>query len=148
MKAATHSGPWTSNQIDQFLDDTRIPLRLAFLRPEGSPSVVSLWFRRDGDVLWCATASDAFVAQCLARDPRCGFEIAPESPPYCGIRGVAEARLVPERGDEWRERLAKRYLGDSPSEFSKWLLRQSRPETALCLHPRAVTTWDYRKRMT
>ncbi len=147
MRADTHSGPWNASQIDAFLDEARIPIRVGLLRADGWPLVVSVWFCREDDALWCATASDSYLAKRIARDARCGFEIAPEAPPYHGLRGHADAALVPERGDEWRERLAKRYLGDQPSAFSKWLLQQQRPETAICLHPRALISWDYRGRM-
>ncbi len=148
MDAAKRSGPWDDTQIEHFLDTTRVPLRLALLRDDGWPWIVSLWFAREEGRLWCATAADSFLARRLERAPRCGFEVAPDAPPYSGVRGHADARLVPERGDEWLERLARRYLGDESSEFAQWLARQTRPETAICLEPHSLSTWDYRKRMS
>ena len=147
MDAPTRTGPWTPDEIDLFLEGARIPMRLSLLRADGWPTVVSLWFRAEEGRLWCATASDSYVARRLAAEPRCGFEIAAESPPYCGVRGHGDALLVPERGIEWKRTLAERYLGERPSEFSKWLLAQERPETAVCITPRAIRSWDYRKRM-
>ncbi len=147
MRAKIQSGPWSAEQIEEFLETTRIPLRLALLRADGWPLVVSLWFCREGEALWCATASDSYVAKRLELDPRCGFEIATESPPYCGLRGHADVELHPDRGIEWRQRLAVRYLGEH-DPFVKWLTRQKRPETALRIKPRSLSSWDYRKRMS
>ena len=147
MDATTLTGPWAPKEIEQFLEGARIPVRLSLLREDGWPTVVSLWFRAERGRLWCATARDAYVARRLAAEPRCGFEIAADAPPYCGIRGHGDAALYPERGIAWKRELARRYLGERPSEFSKWLLAQTRPETAVCITPRAIRSWDYRKRM-
>lgn len=147
MNTAHLSGAWRRDEIQRFLEDTRVPLRLGLLDRDGGPLVVSLWFAVEDGALWCATAADSYVARRLQEDPRCGFEVAPENPPYRGIRGRGVARLVPERGDEWRERLAHRYLGETPTAFRRWLLGQRRPETAVALVPETLRSWDYRARM-
>lgn len=147
MDKTKQSGPWSTEQIHAYLRGARIPLRLALTGSDGSPFVTSLWFCFEQDRIWCATARDSYLARQIARDPRCGFEIAPESPPYFGIRGQGDIELFPEQGDAWLARLAERYLGDQPSDFSRWLLAQDRPETAFAIRARTLSTWDYRERM-
>ena len=72
-------GPWSAERIDRFLDETRVPIRIAGSGPSGHPVMVSLWFVREGDKLWCATQRTSSVASILGRDPRCGFEVSVEN---------------------------------------------------------------------
>ncbi len=140
-------GPWSQSQVDRFLAQTRIPLRLSVNGASGHPVLVSLWFlHRDGN-LWCATQRDARVAALLARDPRCAFEVAPDALPYHGVRGQALATLHDERGGEMLADLIDRYLGDRSSGLARWLLGRADRETAISLAPRTFVSWDYRERM-
>jgi len=63
-------GPWSAQQIDSFLRDTAIPLRLACQTSSGWPVVLSLWYLHREDALWCASASSSRVVQLLARVDR------------------------------------------------------------------------------
>jgi nitroimidazol reductase NimA-like FMN-containing flavoprotein (pyridoxamine 5'-phosphate oxidase superfamily) len=134
-------------EIARFLDEARVPLRLAVNGTKGHPLLVSLWFVRLGDTLWCATQRSARVAKNIARDSRCGFEVAPETIPYRGVRGQATATLRDERGAEILGILIDRYLGDRSSGFARWLLGRSANETAIALQPYSLVTWDFRSRM-
>lgn len=141
------TGPWSAREVEQFLAATRVPLRLAANGARGHPLLVSLWFTyRDGR-LWCATQRRSRIATLLGRDPRCAFEVAPESPPYRGVRGGALASLHDERGPEILSSLIDRYLGDRSSELARWLLARSARETAIALEPQTFVSWDYRSRM-
>lgn len=141
------SGPWTDAEIQHFLARTRVPLRLAANGANGHPLLVSLWFAHRDGRLWCATQRGARIATLLARDPRCAFEVAPESPPYRGVRGQALATLHDERGSEMLALLIDRYLGDRESRLARWLLGRAEHETAIALEPRTLVSWDYRERM-
>jgi hypothetical protein len=142
------SGPWSRAEIDRFLDRTRIPLRLAVNGTSGHPVLASLWFVPLGDRLWCATQQQASVTRLLERDPRCAFEVAPESPPYRGVRGAAIASLHAERGAEILGLLIDRYLGDRSSRLAHWLLGRAETETAIALAPQRLVSWDYSERMS
>jgi hypothetical protein len=91
-----HTGPWTQSRVWEFLDEARIPMRLAANTASGFPVVLSLWFLPEDDELLAAVHRDARIAKRLKADPRCAFEIAPNEPPYCGVRGRAMASLEPE----------------------------------------------------
>jgi hypothetical protein len=109
--------------------------------------LASLWYTHEAGTLWCATQRDSSIARSLARDPRCGFEIAPEALPYHGVRGQALATLHDDRGEEMLRRLIERYLGDASSRLAHWLLSRAASETAIALAPRTLVSWDYRERM-
>ena len=139
--------PWSQEEVDAHFDGFNVPLRLSATDAQGYPRVCSLWFRRDGDRLLCATQSDAWIAQALERDPRCGFELAPNEPPYYGVRGTGRARVTREGGAEELERLIDRYLGDRTSSLAKWLLSRADREVLISIETLRLSAWDYRDRM-
>lgn len=141
------SGPWTSRRIRDFLDSARIPIRLAANTPSGFPVVLSLWFIRADDDLLAAIHQDSRIAHRLEADPRCAFEIAPNEPPYCGVRGQAIASLEREGAGALLETLLLRYLETTESQLGRFLLGRAHEEYLVRLRPVRLSSWDYRKRM-
>lgn len=139
-------GPWSSGEVQRFLEETRIPLRIA-CNGAKYPLLASLWFLTEGRTLWCATQRSAAVASVLARDPRCAFEISVESPPYRGVRGRALARLHDDRGEEILRALLGRYVGGTDSKLARFLLSRVEQETAIAIEPETLVSWDFRERM-
>ena len=140
------SGPWDLSRAEAFLTDALIPLRLAVLDGGGTPILVSLWFLYEDGTLWCATQRNARTARQLEADPRCAFEIAPDEPPYCGIRGQAVAVVRADAGERILARLLDRY-GQRDTDLERWLLSRAADEVALQLKPKALHTWDFSNRM-
>ncbi len=143
----SRSGPWNAERVEQFLAETCIPLRLAWHGPSGFPVVASLWFLHRDAALWCATRPDAAVARHLRRDGRCAFEVAPDQPPYRGVRGAATATVDPAGGKALLEELLIRYTGGLDSSLARGLLARADDEVVLRLEPTRLTSWDYRERM-
>jgi nitroimidazol reductase NimA-like FMN-containing flavoprotein (pyridoxamine 5'-phosphate oxidase superfamily) len=130
-----------------YLARVRIPIRLSCRTESGWPFVLSLWFiYRDG-FIYCATQDDARIVKYLENEPRCGFEIAGDLPPYCGIRGQARARVDREQGAEILEGLLIRYLNGVENPLAKKLLAQADREVALVLDPVNCFSWDFTQRM-
>lgn len=141
------SGPWSQERVQEHLECARMPIRLAFTNASGFPIVASLWYlHRDGG-LWCATQPDAALARFLARDPRCGFEVAGDLPPYRGVRGWGLARIVPGQGPKILRALIERYLGDGEASLARWLLSRAESEVAVCIDPERLVSWDFSERM-
>jgi hypothetical protein len=140
------SGPWSESEIRDYLQSTVIPVRIASTGSVG-PLVQSLWFAFDGDALWCCTQRDSVLATRLGRDPRLGFEVAADLPPYRGVRGRGHAELVPSAAAELLPQLIDRYLGDTNPPLASWLLGRLETETAIRIAHLRVTTWDYTPRM-
>lgn len=142
------SGPWNETQVAQHLAGAVIPLRLAVLGRDGGPMVLSLWFLPEADgSLWCATPETARVVAALRRDPRAGFEVAADQPPYRGVRGRGRASLHPERGAEILARLLDRYGIPPQSRLHRTLSARAATEMAICLRPDRLTSWDFSQRM-
>lgn len=139
------SGPWDRSRIDAFLDSTVIPIRIASAG-RTSPLVQSLWYLHEDDSLWCCTQAEAVLTRRLRSDPRCGFEVSGDLPPYRGVRGTAKAEILPERAADILPRLIERY--GAPSALADWLLSRLDREVAIRLHSLRVTTFDFTQRMT
>ena len=141
------SGPWNEAQVAAHLEGAVIPLRLAVLDRGGGPLVLSLWFLQEDGALWCATPETARVVEALRRDPRAGFEVAADQPPYRGVRGQGRASLHPERGAEILARLLERYGIPPQSRLHRTLSARAATEMAICLRPERLTSWDFSQRM-
>ncbi|MEY4170965.1 MAG: hypothetical protein RLZ94_2038 [Actinomycetota bacterium] len=141
------SGPWDRSQIEDFLGQTVIPIRIASAG-RTSPLVQSLWFLYDEDAIWCASQMESVLTRRLRVEPRCGFEIAGDLPPYRGVRGSGRAELLPERAATVLPRLISRYLGDEPSPLATWLLSRVDSEVAIRISDLRVTSYDFTSRMS
>lgn len=138
--------PWPED-ARRFATEVVIPLRLACVAETGWPLVLSLWYIFEEDSLWCATRQGARLVSDLRRNQRCGWEIASDSMPYCGLRGQAEAFIVTERGPEILERLLLRYLGTLEAPLAHRLRGRAEPEVAIHLQPVTLAAWNYARRM-
>jgi nitroimidazol reductase NimA-like FMN-containing flavoprotein (pyridoxamine 5'-phosphate oxidase superfamily) len=141
------SGPWDQARSERHLQQSVVPLRLGCADESGWPVVVSLWYLFENGALWCATPARSRVAEWLAREPRRAFEVAPNEPPYFGVRGQGRAELLPDDAARVLRRLALRYLGGDSSEFARWLLARRVPEVAIRVVPVRIASWDFSERM-
>jgi len=141
------SGCWTEAQITAFMIKSQIPVRLAVRDQTGCPLVMSLWYLYEGGAIWCATNENARVIRFLTLDPRCGFEIAGDTPPYRGVRGKGQASLHPEHGGKVLKQLLERYEISSNSKLAAMLLSRIDQEVAIRIEPDRISSWDFSERM-
>ncbi len=141
------SSAWSADQIQIYLRDTEIPIRLACLNGRGVPLICSLWYLFNGRTIQCSTQVNAKIVALLENDPRCGFEVAGDLMPYCGVRGQGFVSLSAKQGPDVLEKLIKRYLHSNSGEFANWLRSRSKSEVAITIKPQWVTSWDFTRRM-
>ncbi len=134
--------------VAQYLETVRIPLRLGCVTPNGWPLVVSLWFEYRAGVLYCASHRQAKIIGYLQQNPHCGFEIAADQPPYCGVRGQGLATLHHNgQGAAVLERLLKRYLGGLDNPLAQRLLLRGDDEVTIAIEPVSLFSWNFTERM-
>ena len=127
--------------------DTKIPIRIGFIKSNGYPSIISLWYIDIDGKIYCATQKTAKIIQYLETNPSCGFEIASDQPPYKGSRGEGIVKIIPSKGPEILNLLIKKYLGEKESTLSKFLRGHSQNEIAIEIIPTKIFHYDYSKRM-
>lgn len=133
--------------VEIYLREAPIPLRLACVTPSGWPMVLSLWYLYREGWLYCATQKQAKVVAYLQQQPKCAFEVAADQPPYCGIRGQGLVTLDEELGADILQQLISRYLGRSDLPLAQKLLAASRNEIALIIEPVSLFKWNFSERM-
>jgi len=135
---------YTESELDP---DTKIPIRIGFIKPNGIPSIISLWYTNIDGKIYCATQKTAKILHYLKNKPTCGFEIAADKSPYKGSRGEGIVKIIPSKGPEILKILIKKYLGDKESTLSKFLISHSKNEIAIEITPKKIFHYDYSKRM-
>ena len=129
------------------VDDSKIPIRIAYIKPDGTPNIISLWYEQIDGKIFCATQKTAKIVSYLEQNPNCGFEIATDKPPYKGSRGNGVAKIIESDGEKILSLLMKKYLGDKPSTLSRYLKNNMKSEVAIEITPKKVFNYDYSKRM-
>ena len=145
--AANRKGPWSDLQITRFLQDSVIPLRLGCVGADGYPRVVSVWYLYQDGRLLSVSHRDSPLVALLRGSGRVGFEVAPEQPPYRGVRGQGVAMLSSEGAGAVLDQVLRRYLGGVDSRLAKWLLSRRAEEVLIGIEPQRLFSWDYRERM-
>ncbi len=141
------TGPWSLDRVAEFLGEATIPLRLACVRGDGFPQVVSVWYRYRDGALQCVSHRNSYLVSLLRHDPKVGFEVAPNEPPYYGVRGRGTAALSPLGEADALEELLEQYLGGQDSRVAHWLLSRREEELLITITPSHLFSWDYRQRM-
>jgi len=136
-----------SKNIDDIDTDKKIPIRLAFIKSNGVPSVISLWYVCIDGKIYCATQRTAKIILFLQNNQYCCFEIAADKPPYKGVRGEGTVKILNEKGQEILDILIEKYLDKRESILSKFLRKNSKTEIAIEVTPQKLFNQDYSKRM-
>jgi len=124
-----------------------MPLRLACVGEDGFPRVVSVWFGYDGQRLRCVSHRSSQLIGLLQRCDKVGFEVAPNEPPYYGVRGQGIAHLDADIDGKVLREMLQRYLGGTRSRLAQWLLSRADEEVLVSIEPLRLFSWDYRQRM-
>lgn len=139
---------WQVTEIEAFLAEARLPLRVSTLSADGFPHITSLWFHYRGGRFYCCTQRNAQISLHLGQNPRAGFEVAVNDPPYRGISGVGMARVLDADAREVMETVVDRYLGTRDRKLKDWLMSRLATEVIIEITPHRLTSWDFSHRMT
>lgn len=140
--------PWTAAEIERYLADSIIPMRIATVTND-FPTLLSIWYVYDAEqeLLLGACHETSRLAKDLLKNNKCSFEIAPNKPPYKGVRGHATVEFSREGTGDILSKLIERYLGSVESGLASWLLSRVEQEYILKISPTWITAWDYSGRM-
>ena len=134
-------------KLELLIPNKKIPIRISFMKSTGFPAVVSLWYTHADGRIYCAAQKTAKIITYVRQNPKCGFEIAGDMPPYKGLRGEGTVEILHEKGREVLEILIEKYLGEKESTLSRFLRDNSKNEVAIEIIPQKIHSYDYSKRM-
>ena len=84
FEPSQHYGNWTGTEIEEFLSETRVPLRLSFVSKAGL-LIVPVWFEYRASCFWSCSPNDSLLVKTLG-----AFKIfLPQ-----GIAGLAHLLLL------------------------------------------------------
>jgi hypothetical protein len=140
-------GTWTRSEMETFLEESLIPLRLGCHHADGGLWLVTLWYRYREGRFECATASGSDLAAFLRADDEVTFEVSTNRPPYMGVRGNGSVTIEPDEDKECLRSLVGRYLGSTENDLAAMLLDEGREELLLGIEPSRLYTWDFSQQM-
>ncbi len=140
--------PKLSNaERDEFLATPGILMRIACVRPDGSPLVTPIWFiHSDGGICFTPRAVSEWFS-CLKSDPRVALCIDEQALPYRKVIIEGEASLVHDLGedDQWRDLyrdIAGRYVPPAAAEdYVQNTIDQARALYRVDLDKATVKSW-------
>jgi PPOX class probable F420-dependent enzyme len=139
----------SDDEVRSFLDERGHLLRIGTIDADGYPSVLPIWFIRQGDdIVFTPRGPSVFLAD-IRRDPRVGLSIDEDPLPYRKVTVRGTARILHEPGDDdaWRDlyrRIAKRYVDDDAADaYVDGTIDQPRALCAVSMTAPGVrvTTW-------
>ncbi len=98
--------------IDQFLREPHVAA-LATLRPDGRPHVTPVWYDFDGQEFTVSTFRSTQKLKNVGRKGFAALCVFTPQLPYRHVIVEGTARVGSPIDNVWRERVARRYLGDA-----------------------------------
>jgi nitroimidazol reductase NimA-like FMN-containing flavoprotein (pyridoxamine 5'-phosphate oxidase superfamily) len=141
------SGVWSPEEVDEFLTETTVPIRIACRTPRDDLWMLSLWYEYDDGEFRCATSANADIVDFLQSTAEVAFEVSTNDVPYRGVRGRGTASLGPDHDKEQLRTLLERYLGGTDSSLAQSLLSPDREEVRIRITPDKLYSWDFSERM-
>jgi len=132
------------DELRAFLDrEWPTPLGvIGTIRRDGSPQVVPVWFRWDGEAVRIWSGEERVWVKNARRDPRIAFSVQEEKAPFAAVimRGRAEVATGddPEIAAEIR-RITRRYI--EPAEVDAYVSSWAGLQTIVRIRPEKITPW-------
>lgn len=139
-------GAWKGSDIERFLKETRIPLRLSFDSGAGV-LIVPVWFEYRAERLWSCSPQESLLVKALTARPEVAFDVSTNDVPYRGVRGRGRARCSIAKDDTQMQNLLTRYVAGTENELAQWLLQRPEDEAIIQVEATWLTSWDFTKRM-
>lgn len=133
-------------EVDQFLRESRIPLKLGTIDDQGDPVIHPLWYYYEQERLYLITASNSRKMKNASRAGLVYFCVDTEAPPYKGVKGKGILARIDDREKALKlgEKIVTKYMGSLDNPLGRFLMGrlQDGRETLLEITPRFYSVWD------
>jgi PPOX class probable F420-dependent enzyme len=132
------------SELDEFLNRTRPALlgTVGTLRANGSPHVVPVWYRWDGEAVHIWSDEGRGWVRNVLRDPRVAFSVQEPQPPFAAVvmHGRAESHTS-DTDDVSAEirRITLRYIEEA--EADEYVAGWARLQTVVTIRPGSISSW-------
>ncbi|MGH2355286.1 MAG: PPOX class F420-dependent oxidoreductase [Chloroflexota bacterium] len=112
------------------------------IRADGSPHVVPVWYRYDGEAVLIWTAEDRVWVRNLTRDSRAAFSVQEEQLPFSAVVMRGRAKVHTSDGadvDAEIRRITERYV--APEEVESYISQFPDLRTIVTIRPEKITAW-------
>ena len=146
LELSQRYGNWTGTEIEEFLSETRVPLRLSFVSKAGL-LIVPVWFEYRASCFWSCSPNDSLLVKTLREKPEVAFDVSTNDIPYQGVcgRGLARCSVAPDKTA--LEELMNRYTAGTDNDLAQWLLNRAVSEAVIQIEVALLTSWDFSDRM-
>jgi nitroimidazol reductase NimA-like FMN-containing flavoprotein (pyridoxamine 5'-phosphate oxidase superfamily) len=137
----------SQQEVETFFAQPGQLMRIASVRPDGSPLVTPIWFIHEEGAIWFTPREKSEWFANLRHDPRVCLDIDEQALPYRKVIIEGEAELVWDIGDDdqWRDRYRRLALRYGPAEMADSYLAdtldQARGLYCVRLDAATVRTW-------
>lgn len=146
LESSKSYGSWTGEEIQQFLEAVRVPLRISFSSKNG-PLIVPVWFEYHRGSFWSCSPDDSLLVSALRGEPEVAFDVSTNDLPYRGVRGRGVAICATASDQSALNRLIERYLANTDNPLAQWLLNRDGSEAVIEIEVGWLTSWDFSDRM-
>ena len=135
------------SESDTFLAEPGVVMKIATVRPDGSPLVAPIWFVHEDGSIWFTPRERSEWFSNLRADPRVCLCIDEQPLPYRKVVVEGSAELVHDVGEDdvWRDRyrrIACRYVEEDAAEsYVQETIDQPRALYRVPLASSKVRTW-------
>ncbi len=148
-KAMPNAPGMEPTEIDIFLTNTRIPLRLGTVDSKGDPMIHPVWFHYSNGKLYLMSDKDNRKVRNIRGKKTVYFSVDTDAEPHKGVKGKGNAVLLTdvEKSVPISEKIVAKYLGDLSTPMAKRIMDQVRrgSEALVEITPLYFSTWDYTK---
>ncbi len=141
----------SETEVRAFLSASKLNLHLGTIDKDNYPNVHPTWYLYDEskDVIFIETGKQSKKTSNLKRNDKIYFCIDEGNPPYKGIRGKGDVKILdkPDANLPIAQRIMIKYLGSTDHSMAKTLLENVRNGNSVLLEikPKYYSTWDYSK---
>jgi len=148
-KAMPNAPGMEQSEVDVFLANTKIPLRLGTVDSKGDPMIHPVWFHYMKGKVYLMSDKDTRKVRNIRAKRTVYFSVDTDATPNKGVKGKGTVVLITDIGKSVpvSEKIVAKYLGDLKSPMAKGMIDAVRKgsEVLVEITPLYFSTWDYSK---
>lgn len=142
--------PLTKSEIDDFLNNSKLNIRLGTVDKNDEPMIHPAWFYYMNEKIYIETSKDSQKVNNIRRKNIVYFTIDGDQMPYKGVRGKGTATIIEgaEKVLPITEKMMIKYTGSLDNPIANQLMDAARAgfSVAIEITPKYYSTWDYSRR--